>query len=124
MKKFSKEILIVEDNEDNSLLAEKILNFYGYKTAVAPNGSAALDYCKTHHPDLILMDFSLPDMDGMEVTQLLRQKKGYKNIPIIALTAHAMHGIQQTTFEIGLDDFLSKPFMPSELMTIVRKYLE
>lgn len=119
-----KEILIVEDNEDNSLLAQKILNYYGFKTITAPHGHAALQYCETHQPDLILMDLSLPDIDGMEVTRLLRKKNQYQQVPIIALTAHTMHGIQETTQEAGLNDFLAKPFLPNDLINIVRKYLQ
>lgn len=119
-----KEILIVEDNEDNSILAEKILNYYGFKTVVRSHGNAALQYCETHQPDLILMDLSLPDIDGMEVTRLLRKKDQYRQVPIIALTAHAMRGIQHTIQEAGLDDFLTKPFLPNDLISIVRKYLQ
>jgi CheY-like chemotaxis protein len=119
-----KEILIVEDNEDNSLLAEKILNYYGFKTVVTPHGYGALEYCETHQPDLILMDLSLPDIDGMEVTRLLRKKPHYQQVPIIALTAHAMHGIQETTQEAGLNDFLAKPFLPHDLINIIHKYLQ
>ena len=120
----TKEVLIVEDNEDNSMLAEKILQYYGFKTVVTPHGRAALQYCETHVPDLILMDLSLPDLDGMEVTRLLRKKPNYQNVPIIALTAHAMRGIQETTQEAGLNDFLAKPFLPNDLMALVRKYLQ
>lgn len=119
-----KEILIVEDNEDNRLLAEKILKYYGFKTAITPNGEEALEYCKTHQPDLILMDLSLPDIDGMEVTRLLRKNPSYQQVPIIALTAHALHGIQETTQEAGLNDFLAKPFLPNDLIHLVRKYLQ
>jgi CheY-like chemotaxis protein len=118
-----KEILIVEDNEDNSLLAEKILNYYGFKTVVASHGNEALLYCETHQPALILMDLSLPDIDGMEVTRLLRKKPQYQDVPIIALTAHAMHGIQEMTEDASLNDFLAKPFLPNDLISIVRKYL-
>lgn len=119
----SKEILIVEDNEDNSLLVEKILKYYQFKTAVVALGHEALQYCETHHPDLILMDLSLPDIDGMEVTRILRKKPQYQLTPIIALTAHAMHGIQETTQEAGLNDFLAKPFLPADLINIIRKYI-
>jgi CheY-like chemotaxis protein len=119
----SKEILIVEDNEDNSLLAKKILNYYGFTTAISPHGQATLQYCETHQPDLILMDLSLPDIDGMEVTRQLRKKPNYQATPIIALTAHAMRGIQENSQEAGLNDFLTKPFLPNDLITIVRKYL-
>lgn len=118
-----KEILIVEDNEDNSALAEKILNYYGFSTHIASNGRAALEYCEKRHPDLILMDLSLPDIDGMETTRMLRKKPTYKAVPIIALTAHAMPGIQETALEAGLNDFISKPFLPKDLLTIIKKYL-
>lgn len=118
-----KEILIVEDNEDNSLLADKILKYYGFKTVIAPHGKAALEYCEKNHPDLILMDLSLPDLDGMEVTRLLRKKEQYQHVPIIALTAHALQGIQATTEEAGLNDFLLKPFLPPDLVNMIRKYL-
>lgn len=119
-----KEILIVEDNEDNSLLVEKILNYYGFKTIVASRGAIALQYCETHQPDLILMDLSLPDIDGMEVTRSLRKRNQYQHTPIIALTAHVMQGIREITQEAGINDFLTKPFLPNDLINIVRKYLQ
>ncbi|CUI16352.1 putative two-component response regulator [Candidatus Protochlamydia naegleriophila] len=119
-----KEVLIVEDNEDNSLLAEKILNYYGFKTVVMAHGHSALEYCESHRPDLILMDLSLPDMDGMELTRLLRKKTNYQTVPIIALTAHAMRGIQEYSQEAGLNEFLTKPFLPNDLIDLVRKYLQ
>lgn len=68
-------------------MAEKILNYYGFKTHITSHGQAALHYCETHQPDLILMDLSLPDMDGIEVTKLLRKKELFVHVPIIALTA-------------------------------------
>jgi two-component system, cell cycle response regulator DivK len=118
-----KSVLIVEDNSDNSQLVEKILQFYGIDTVIAPHGNAALDYCKTHHPDLILMDLSLPDIDGMEVTRQLRQLDQYKKLPIIAMTAHAMQGVSEKAKEAGIDDLLTKPFLPADLIHIVRRYL-
>lgn len=124
MSDSTKNILIVEDNPDNSLLTEKILNYFGYATVVKSHGSAALQYCDRHHPDLILMDLSLPDIDGMEVTRLLRKKEGYEKTPIIAMTAHVMYKIKESSLEAGLDDFIAKPFLPNDLLTIIRKYLE
>lgn len=123
MTSSQREILIVEDNEDNSFLAEKILNHYGFKTVVVSRGIEALHYCENHQPDLILMDLSLPDIDGMEVTRLLRKHERYLHIPIIAITAHVMQGIKETTEEAGLNDFITKPFFPENLISIVRKYL-
>lgn len=120
----AKEILIVEDNEDNSILADKILRYYGFHTVITPHGKAALEYCKTHTPDLILMDLSLPDIDGFEVTRLIRQNPKYQQIPIIAISAHATKGYQETSQEVGLDDFLTKPFLPHDLISMVNKYIK
>lgn len=119
-----KEILIIEDNEDNSLLAEKILNHYKFQTVVVSNGAEALAYCKDHLPSLILMDLSLPDIDGIEVTRQLRKDERYRAIPIIALTAHALKGIYEITQEAGLNDFLPKPFLPLDLVNMVKKHLD
>jgi two-component system, cell cycle response regulator DivK len=119
----SQKILIVEDNEDNSRLEEKILNYFGFETAVVSCGNDALQYCETHQPDLILIDLSLPDIDGIEVASLLRKKKEFQHVPMIALTAHTIHGIQEIAKEAGLNDFLAKPFIPNDLIIIVRKYL-
>lgn len=116
-------ILIVEDNDDSSALLEKILLYHGYQTSIVSNGHSALLYCEAHYPSLILMDLSLPDMDGMEVTQLLRQKPLFRSIPIIALTAHVMHGIKEKTLKSGMNDFLAKPFLPIDLITIIKKHL-
>ena len=125
-KKMNKKmvVLVVEDNEDNSLLAEKILKHYGFETFIAINGTEALRYCETKLPDLILMDLSLPDIDGMEVARRLRKKAEFQTIPIIALTAHAMWNIQENTEDAGLNDFLTKPFLPNDLIGIVKKHLK
>ena len=119
----NKLILIVEDNEENLLLAEKILNFYGYQTMSASLGQVALQYCDANQFDLILMDLSLPDIDGLEVTRLLRKRENFQEVPIIALTAHAMRGIQETTEEAGMDAFLAKPFLPDDLIELITKYI-
>jgi CheY-like chemotaxis protein len=118
------EILIVEDNPDNSELAEKILKFYGFETAVTRHGREALKYCETHEPALILMDLSLPDMDGMEVTRQLRANKNTKTVPIIAVTANAMQGVEEAVLGADMNDLLIKPFFPIDLVTIVRKHLK
>jgi CheY-like chemotaxis protein len=116
-------ILIVEDNEDNSILVEKILNYYDFQTVTVQKGQEALSYCEIHVPDLILMDLSLPDIDGIEVTRQLRLKDSFQKIPIIALTAHTMKGTYEMTQEAGLNDFLAKPFLPNHLVNLVRKHL-
>lgn len=118
-----KTVLIVEDNEDNSLLVAKILTYFGFETTITANGQDALNYCDTNTPDLILMDLSLPDINGMDVTRSLRQRAAFQSIPIIALTAHAMKGIRDDALKAGLTDFLAKPFLPHDLIVLVRRYL-
>lgn len=124
MIKKTNKILIVEDNEDNSTLAEKILHFYHFETDIVENGQKALEYCETSIPALILMDISLPDMDGFQVTKKLREKETFDTVPIIALSAHVMKGIEDSVIKAGLDGFLSKPFLPEELYQKVIKYLK
>lgn len=116
-------ILIVEDNPDNSLLVAKILTYFGLEITVVANGEDAISFCEGHTPDLILMDLSLPDKDGIEVTRILRQKEAMQSIPIVALTAHAMKGIRDKALKAGLTDFLAKPFLPNDLIAIVRQHL-
>ena len=111
MKKIK--ILVVEDESIVAKDIQNSLKHLGYDVPqTTSNGHEAFKKAKEEKPDLILMDLSLPDIDGMEVTRLLRKKQQYQQIPIIALTAHAMGGIQETTQEAGLNDFLSKPFLP------------
>lgn len=123
MKK-SQEILIVEDNPDNSLLAEKILNYYHYQTKVVSNGKEALEYCEKTLPMLIFMDLSLPDMDGFEVTRLLRKQPEMAYVPIVALSAHAAKEMEELGKKAGLDGFLAKPFLPLQLIEKVKEFLE
>lgn len=124
MQQKNDKILIVEDNQDNSSLAEKILHFYHFKTDVVTNGTEALKYCASQIPQLILMDISLPDMDGFEVTKKLRKQESFENVPIVALSAHVMQGIEESVIQSGMDDFLSKPFLPIDLYNKVSKYIK
>ncbi|MFT4554403.1 MAG: CheY-like chemotaxis protein [Chlamydiales bacterium] len=116
-------ILVVEDNSENSELAEKILKHSGFRVHISPDGDKALEYCKNNSPDLILMDISLPTIDGLEVTRQLRGRDSFKTVPIIALTAHVIVGFEEQTREAGCSDYLSKPFMPNDLVGMVNKHL-
>jgi two-component system, cell cycle response regulator DivK len=116
-------ILVVEDNECNSELAEKILIHSGFKVHVSVDGDEALKFCEDNVPVLILMDISLPTIDGLEVTRLLRKKEQFADIPIIALTAHAMAGFEEKTREAGCSEYLAKPFMPMDLVKVIKKFL-
>ncbi len=117
-------ILIVEDNTDNSLLVSKILEHAKYQTKVVETGKETLEYCATTTPALILLDISLPDMDGFEVAKALREQEATKNTPIIAITAHVMEGIEEESKKAGCNEYVAKPFMPKDLVALVGKYIQ
>jgi PAS domain S-box-containing protein len=108
-------ILLVEDNEANVLTTVNYLETKGYHLKVARNGEAALQMAIADPPDLILMDIQMPDIDGLEVTQRLRQYPELQHIPIIALTALAMEGDRDRCLAAGANDYLSKPIRFREL---------
>ncbi len=102
-------ILYVEDNEDNVYVVEQRLTRAGYTVLVAPDGERGLAMTAAERPDLILMDLSLPGIDGWEVTRRLKAAPTTSHIPIIALTAHAMTGDREKALAAGCDDYDSKP---------------
>ena len=102
-------ILYVEDNEDNVYVVQQRLARAGYTVLVAPDGERGLAMTAAEGPDLILMDLSLPGLDGWEVTRRLKSAPATKHIPIIALTAHAMTGDREKALAAGCDDYDSKP---------------
>jgi len=109
-------ILVVEDNPINQMLVIKVLKNQGFETEVAENGLIALSMYEHNDFDIILMDIQMPEMDGYEATQKIRELKTYKkDIPIIAMTAHTIKGEYEHCIEIGMDDFISKPFDKNEL---------
>ncbi len=116
-------VLIVEDNEVNSELTAKILNHMNLRSVVKSNGEDALAWCQEQVPMLILMDISLPGMDGLEVTRQLRELPGFEELPILALTAHAFGGWNEKTRLAGCTDYLSKPITPRQLMDHIRRHL-
>jgi len=103
-----KKILIVEDNQLNLDLLVQLLED-DYQLATAGNGAAAIERAEQERPDLILMDMSLPVMDGWEATRRIKADDRLKYVPIIALTAHAMSGDEQKALAAGCDGFLTKP---------------
>ena len=117
-----KQILIIEDNKDSSILTEKILKHYNYETKVIGNSRDALTYCKTHTPPaLILMDISLPVMDGIELTEQIKKMDPYKNTPVIAVTAYTDKETQEKALQNGFSGMLFKPFTPNELINTVQE---
>ena len=102
-------ILLVEDNEMNRDMLSRRLIRRGFEVAVAVDGQEGLDKAGSETPDLILMDMSLPVLDGWEATRRLKADPTTSGIPIIALTAHAMSGDQEKAFAAGCDDYDTKP---------------
>jgi two-component system cell cycle response regulator DivK len=102
-------ILLVEDNEMNRDMLSRRLLRKGYSVVIAHDGEQGLMLARSETPELILMDISLPKMDGWEVTRQLKSDPETRAIPVIALTAHALSTDRQKAFEIGCDDYDTKP---------------
>ena len=102
-------VLIVEDNEMNRDMLSRRLQRKGYEIDIAVDGQAGVEAARANRPDLVLMDMSLPIMDGWEATRQLKADADTQSIPVIALTAHAMEGDRQKALEAGCDDYDTKP---------------
>ncbi|MBT7015147.1 MAG: response regulator, partial [Anaerolineae bacterium] len=116
-------ILIVDDNELNLKLATAVLEKEGYQTSTALNGKEALERANKNPPDLAILDVMMPDMDGYELCQRMRDTPKLAAIPVIILTALSSVDDKLKAFDVGADDFLSKPFVPAELRARVKVLL-
>lgn len=117
-------ILYVEDNFQNKRLVRKILTAKGFEVLEADDGLTGVEMAAKEMPDLILMDISLPGIDGVEATQRIKAQGSTTHIPIVALTANAMRGDRERFIAAGCDDYLPKPISTSELVGIIKKYLD
>jgi PAS domain S-box-containing protein len=116
-------ILLAEDNEENINLFADYLSLKGYRLVIAHNGRMAIDLAQQIHPDLILMDIQMPEMDGLEAIQRIRQIPELVDTPIIALTALAMAGDRDRCIAVGANDYLSKPVSLKQLVKKINDYL-
>jgi CheY-like chemotaxis protein len=116
-------ILLVEDNEMNRDMLTRRLEKRGYTIAIAVDGGAGVALAKSELPDLILMDMSLPVLDGWDATKQVKADPATKGIPIIALTAHAMEGDRQKALAAGCDDFDTKPVELNRLLLKIEELL-
>jgi two-component system, cell cycle response regulator DivK len=119
-----KTILLVEDNPHNRKIFSGMLTHHGFRVREAETGDAALASVAEEPPDLILMDLSIPGIDGWECTKRLKADPKTERIPIIALTAHAMRGDEERARAAGCDGYLSKPISPKKVVEEVRAYLK
>ncbi len=117
-------ILLVEDNEMNRDMLSRRLERRGYEIDMALDGEQGIERAESGAPDLILMDMSLPTMDGWEATRRLRASAATKSIPIIALTAHAMSGDREKALAAGCDDYDTKPVDLTRLLSKIDALLK
>ena len=116
-------ILVVDDYQDAREMYAEYLQFSGFRVAEARNGNEAVAQARSLKPDLILMDLSLPGMDGWEATRVLKADAATKHIPIVALTGHALAGASEGARKAGCDSFVTKPCLPDDLVVEVRRML-
>jgi CheY-like chemotaxis protein len=120
----AKRILVVEDNPDNRILITDVLASMSYDVLVAVDGEEGVKVAQTEIPDLILMDLSLPKLDGWAAASQIKANATLSHVPIIALTAHAMIGDREKALQAGCDDYVSKPIDLRELASKLAHYLE
>ncbi|HET7694420.1 MAG TPA: response regulator [Vicinamibacterales bacterium] len=116
-------ILIVDDNLDAREMYSMYLEHEGFRSAEAANGADAIVKTRLDRPSLILMDATMPGMDGWEAAKLLKQDAATRDIPVIMLTAHAFQEHRQRAADAGADGFLAKPVLPDQLTAEIRRVL-
>ena len=116
-------ILYVEDNEDNVYMLVRRLRRHGFEVIVAGDGAQGMEAARRERPDVVLMDLSLPVLDGWEATRRLKEAVETRAIPVIALSAHAMAGERERALEAGCDDYDTKPVDLDRLLAKIRAQL-
>ena len=123
MQSMNKKVAVVEDNPDSMVLIHALLRGR-YNIVAYRNSYEALDNLREEQPDIILMDISMPVLGGIELLHMLREEDSTKNIPVIALTAHAMKGDREKYISLGFDDYLTKPiFDKNKLYEAIKSIL-
>jgi two-component system cell cycle response regulator DivK len=119
-----KRILYIEDNYQNKRLVRKILSAKGYEVLEAEDGITGVEMALSELPDLILMDISIPGIDGIEATRQIKEQEYAAHIPIVALTANAMRGDRERFLAAGCDDYLPKPISTPDLLRVIQEHTE
>ena len=118
-----KRILVIDDHEDNRKILNDLLASAGYEIVEAVTGREGVAMARLHHPDLILMDIQLPEMDGYEATRLIKADSNMELIPIIAVTSYALSGDDAKALAAGCTGYVTKPFSPRQLLAKVRDHI-
>ena len=116
-------VLLVEDTEDNRFMMRRLLEMSGYRVVEATNGEEAVRLAKSERPDLILMDLSLPVIDGLAATRAIRKLNGLSKTPIIAVSAHDTSDFQSDALAAGCDSYITKPIDFSQLEQLIARLL-
>ena len=119
-------VLLVEDNEINRQVAMEIMEYEGFKVDIAENGEKAIQILDKNPDsfDLIFMDLHMPIKDGFSATRELRADDRFQELPIVAMTADAIVGVQQQCFDAGMNDYVTKPVNPSELFAALERWIK
>jgi len=117
-------ILIVEDNMDTYELVHFILEKNGFETFLAANGRDGVNAAVKQRPDLIIMDMSMPEMDGWTATSIIKKDEQTRAIPLLALTAHALPGDRQRAMDAGCDEYITKPMDLDELLEAIQYWVK
>jgi CheY-like chemotaxis protein len=118
-----KRVLLVEDNEMNARLVKFVLERDGFLVRTVPTAEEGIQTAAREQPDVILMDIQLPGMDGLQATRLLKQDPATADIPIVAITAHAMRGDEERIKAAGCEGYIPKPVNTRELSIVVGSYI-
>lgn len=116
-------VLLADDVEDNREMYREFLAFHGMRVLTATNGREALDEAFSHHPDAIVLDLSMPDIDGWEACRRLKADERTKGIPILAVSGHALKGAEGAAKAAGCDVYLIKPCLPERVLAEINKML-
>ena len=117
-------VLVVEDFEDNRFMMRRLLEMSGYRVVEAVNGEQAVEVAATERPDLILMDLSLPKLDGLAATRRIRQSGGLAEVPIVAVSAHDTSDFHADALAAGCNEYVTKPIDFDQLESLLKKLLE
>ena len=123
-EKTEKTLLLVEDTEDNRFMMRRLLEMEGYRVVEARNGEEAVKVAKDEKPALILMDLSLPIIDGLAATKLIRRMPEFKDVPIIAVSAHDIADFQEEALTAGCNRYITKPIDFGELENLIAELLQ
>jgi CheY-like chemotaxis protein len=118
-----KTVLVVDDYDDVRAITKRALESFGYRVIEAASGAEAVSVAQAESPDLILMDLSMPNMDGFATIHQLRRLLGLRDIPVIALSAHTAREVREDALAAGCREFISKPILLERLRETVERYL-